>query len=824
MAEMDWTRPLPAAPPRELPAWLRGFAARFLDWEDWLTLALMAGAILSVSVTLETGGWSRNMPAITLVALLGAVTALVLTRLRMPALLAWPATIAIGGGVVFWQTLLMVGPGSLEQRLDAVYYRFDAWLNAAFNDLVNNDPLPLHVLTLGVTWLGVTFFSWGVFRWHNAWLGLIPGGLALFVDLAYVGDDLSGAFLLFSFFGFLLVMRTNLTAKMASWKAEGTTYPPLISFTFLNFATWVLLSLIAVAWVAPTGPFSTPGPVLTLAERFNELGVNFVRLAGPLHVKKVVPIHNYSGVLPFQGSVKLGDREVLEVKVNNPDVQGPFVLRGNVYGKYGSGGWEAGEQDTAKLSPYRKADVETALESGELDGVVIPLQVEVLAKSVVGNVLFTVGQPLNSTPAVAVKIPAGSLRETHPVLPDGGRGLTDQAILRDHVSGRYIGVSVARDSTGAVEAVNVFDTRQQAVMDTLALSPGGRIQKGQTYRVTSFVQTFTADELRDADGTYPGWVTAQYLQLPPETLSPRISRLAAETGYRDAETTYDIIKNIEGYLRGFPLDYDVPDTPPAHDTVNYFLFDLKRGYFDYHASAMVVMLRILGIPARLGVGFVVDERDYQPDEEAYVVRDRNTYAWAEVYFPGQGWVTFNPSPDYPSDLSPRVRQDLPEIEGLDPSIFDNLPVGADPIFDIGAEAGGGAGDPAATDPGRGYDPWFAAGLTAFLALLAGAAGLGWQRSVAGLPYAQQHWEKLVRMSSWAGYPPQQGQTPVEYARGLQRQFRGLRGVSVLATAYCRSRFAQRDATSEERERIRELWPHLRGALIAGIFGRFLRRR
>ena len=691
MAEMDWTRPLPTTPPRELPAWLRGFASRFLDWEDWLTLALMAGAITSVSVTLEAGGWSRNMPAITLVALIGAVTALVLTRLRLPALISWPLTVAIGALVVFWQTLIMVGPGSFEQRTDAIYFRFDAWLNAAFNDLVNNDPLPLHVLTLGVTWLGVTFFSWGVFRWHNAWIGLIPGGLALFLDLAYVGDDLSGAVLLFSFFGFLLVMRTNLTAKIARWRAEGTLYPPMISLTFLNFTGWVLLSLIAVAWVAPAGPFSTPAPVVTLAERFNELGVNFVRLAGPLHVKKVVPIHNYSGVLPFQGSVKLGDREVLEVKVDDPNVQGPFVLRGNVYGKYGSGGWEAGGQEDATLSPYRKAEVEEALETGELEGTVIPLEVEVLAKSVVGNVMFTVGQPLNSTPAVTVKIPEGSLRTFHPDLPDDGRGLTDQAILRDYFQDRYIGVNVVRDTNGAVTTVDVFDTHHQAVMDALALAPGGRIQKGQKYRVTSFVQTFTADELRDVVGTYPGWVTAQYLQLPPETLSPRISRLAAETGYRDAETTYDVIKNIEGYLRGFPLDYDVPDTPPARDTVNYFLFDLKRGYFDYHASAMVVMLRTLGIPARLGVGFVVDERDYQPDEEAYVVRDRNTYAWAEVYFPGSGWVTFNPSPDYPSDLNPRVREDLPEIEGLDPSILENLPVGADPIFDIGAEAGGVSG-------------------------------------------------------------------------------------------------------------------------------------
>jgi hypothetical protein len=187
-------------------------------------------------------------------------------------------------------------------------------------------------------------------------------------------------------------------------------------------------------------------------------------------------------------------------------------------------------------------------------------------------------------------------------------------------------------------------------------------------------------------------------------------------------------------------------------------------------------------------------------------------------------VIFNPSPDRPSDLAPTVR-DAPATEGIDPGILENLPVGADPIFDIPTEAFGGGGGPSTTTTSDGgYDPWFAAGITAFVAMLIAAVAFGWQRSVSGLPFAQQHWEKLVRLSSLAGYPPQPGQTPVEFARGLQRRDRGLRGVSVLASAYCRSRFAHRDITEEERERIRELWPHLRGALLGATLGRVFRRR
>jgi transglutaminase-like putative cysteine protease len=841
MAEMEWTRGASSAPAREMPAWLQGFANRFLDWEDILTLALTAGAIMSVSVTLESGGWSRDMPAITLVALLGAITALILTRLHLSSFLSWPATIGVGALVVFWQTLLMVGPGSPEQRIDAIYYRFEAWFDAAFvnTNIVNNDPLPLHVLTLTVTWLGVTFFAWGVFRWHNAWLGLIPGSLALFLDLAYVGDELSGAVLLYVLFGFLLIMRTNLTSKISRWRADGTTYPSLISLTFLNFTAWAMLAVISVAWIAPVGPFTTPGPVTTLVERFHELGVNFVRIAGPLHVKKVVPVHNYSGVLPFQGSIKLGSREILEVQVQDDTLEGPFVLRGATYAQYGSGGWEAGQQDSVTLSNVAKDQVLAAVETGELPGKIVPIQIEVQRKSVVGNVLFTIGRPISTNPQVTARIPTASLISIQPRLPGDGRELSDIAILRDYVPDRYIGVQVERSGRGRVENVLVFDTEDQPVMDTVALQPNGRIKKGQTYNITGFLPEATPEELRGAGTDYPGWVY-QYLQLPND-LPPEIGGMAdqivmqqagpgegeGDVIFLNAESVpaYDKAKALEGYLRGFPLDYRIPDTPPGRDTVDYFLFELQRGYFDYHASAMVVMLRTLGVPARLGVGFVVDEGDLDREKQTYVVRDRHTYSWAEVYFPEHGWVTFNPSPDRPADLTPKTREVPISDDTIDPRILEEIPVGADPIFDIPAGVPGGSGSQTVTtSPQGGYDPLFAIAVTAVAAMLIGAIALGWQRSVSGLPFAQQHWEKLVRLSSLAGYPPQAGQTPVEFARALQRTNRGLRGVSVLAAAYCRSRFAHRDTTEEERERIRELWPHLRGALLGATVSRLFRRR
>lgn len=825
---MQWTKPLPQQAfgrergPLAVAAQLR----RHFDLEDILTLGLLLAAICSVSAALESGGWSRSMPALTLVSVIAAVTALVLARFRIPALVAWTGGLLAGAAVVFWQALIMVGPGSLWYRLDQLWFRFDFWLHQALNDQVSNDPLPFNVLVLALTWLGVFLFGWSVFRWHNAWIGLVPGGIALFLDIAFVGDNLTGATLLFYLFGFLLVMRTHLMYRMERWRTEGTEYPPLISLTYLNFSTWALIALILAAWLAPVGPFSTPGFVQAGVNRVLTLGTEFVRLAGPLEVKKVVPVHNYGGVLPLQGSVKLGSRELLTVKVEDPNLQGPFVLRGAVYDTYGSGGWEAGDRVEIELAPDIRERVEEMIREREVEGTIVPMTIEVEAKSVVGGVVFSAGQPLLTSEEVSALVPEGSIREAVLCcLPSNGRGLSDQEIYERLPEG-VIGIDVVRDDARAVRFVRVID--EELVVPDALLRPRERIEKGGVYWVESFVGSLSDDELRKAGRDYPSWVY-RYTQLP-DTLPDRVRVRAAEIGLGPEgryDNAFDIAKRIEAYLRGFPVDYDVPDTPPGRDTVDYFLFDLQRGYFDYHASAMVVMLRALGIPARLGVGFVIDEDDYDRERGGYVVRDRNSYAWAEAYFPGYGWVVFNPSNDRPEVLRPQQRTEpLPDAD--EPVDIRDLPipVGADPIFGDPLPVRGNPPSSQAPGPGGGggFSLWYTAAAAGFAALLFAIFCIGWQRSVAGLPYAQQHWEKLVRLASWAGCPPQPGQTPTEFANSLQRRFRGLTGVPIIAAAYNRSRFARQEPGAEEKERIREVWPGLRAGLIGEVAGRLLRRR
>ena len=115
--------------------------------------------------------------------------------------------------------------------------------------------------------------------------------------------------------------------------------------------------------------------------------------------------------------------------------------------------------------------------------------------------------------------------------------------------------------------------------------------------------------------------------------------------------------------------------PPGQDAVDYFLFESEEGFFDYHASAMVVLLRAVGIPSRLAVGYALDPTAFDAENRRYNIREEHAYAWAEVYLPGFGWLAFNPSPERPAV----TRQGDTIIEGgsgwfgnINPAILGSL--------------------------------------------------------------------------------------------------------------------------------------------------------
>jgi len=164
-----------------------------------------------------------------------------------------------------------------------------------------------------------------------------------------------------------------------------------------------------------------------------------------------------------------------------------------------------------------------------------------------------------------------------------------------------------------------------------------------TYEVTSDIFRPSTSQLRAAGGDYPPRVLLEYLQVPK--IDPRIPQLAEQITDKYSNN-YDKAIALEWYLRtnfGYTLQL-----PPRHhsDPLGYFLFERKQGHCEYFASAMAVMLRTLHIPSRVVNGFRTGE--FNDVTGQYLVRASNAHSWVEAYFPGYGWITFDPTPAAPA--------------------------------------------------------------------------------------------------------------------------------------------------------------------------------
>jgi len=147
-------------------------------------------------------------------------------------------------------------------------------------------------------------------------------------------------------------------------------------------------------------------------------------------------------------------------------------------------------------------------------------------------------------------------------------------------------------------------------------------------------------DLRAASTDYPDSIRDLYLQLPP--LDPRIPALAQQIT-ANLSNPFDKASAIAAYLRShYSYTLDLSGTPRTADPLPYFLFTRRAGHCEYFASAMTVMVRSLGIPTRYINGFLPGE--YNDVGSDYVIRASDAHSWVEVYFPGYGWITFDPTP------------------------------------------------------------------------------------------------------------------------------------------------------------------------------------
>jgi len=234
----------------------------------------------------------------------------------------------------------------------------------------------------------------------------------------------------------------------------------------------------------------------------------------------------------------------------------------------------------------------------------------------------------------------------------------------------------------------------------------------------------------------PGYET--HLELP-DTITERTRQLATELTANEA-TPLAKARAIELFLRQYEYDLNVPPPPTdVVDIVDYFLFDLQRGYCDYYASAFIVLARLAGLPARFATGYAPGYWDEV--ELLWVVTEEQAHSWPEVYFPTYGWVPFEPTAG---------RTELERI-GFDPAT-SAVASSSRPLPE------------ASTTPRTGFTWNWQMLIWVALAIALGWAGWkGWQR------WRQRNEDPWLALLQWGrrlGRPLAAGETVLEYGDAL----------------------------------------------------------
>lgn len=397
--------------------------------------------------------------------------------------------------------------------------------------------------------------------------------------------------------------------------------------------------------------------------------------------------------------------------------------------------------------------------------------------------------------------------------------LVDDASLAAAVPSGQLLLEVHRNQSRVtgVTVVETLPVRQ----DVLAVrSTEGKIKAGDEYQITSSVSVATSLDLQNARTDYPAWAIVKYTQLP-EGLPQRVKDLAAQLT-AGAETPYGKAKAIEVYLSQFPYTLQVTPPPFDADGVDHFLFTLRKGYSEYFASSMAVLLRSVDVPTRLATGYT--QGDKLPDQNVYLVTDSHSHAWVEVYFPDYGWVSFEPTPggNLP-DASLAARESEPEPLAISD---EQEPAGLEcfeETFECDETETSALEGELRGAPG-GFSGRIVAALPWVLAVLGGAAILGgtgailWRRHMSSTDDPRTAYHRMAFPGKFSSLAPLTHQTPYQYRERLRNALPNYGAeVSTLVDSYVRNQYGAKRLTVEDRNQVVSAWMRIRMPMLRRIF-------
>lgn len=584
-------------------------------WWDLPAAALLAVAILTAATRLVVTRWTDHLSLVQNVVVFGLLAGFALGASRFKPRLAGIFAFLYGLFVVPWQLGNTMGPGILwTERLQSLGGRLSVIIGQLVRQEVVQDSLLFITLMAILFWILSAHAAYTLIRYANAWVAVLPTGLALFVIHSFDPLITRRAWYLaiYIFFTLVLVARVTYLHRYNEWKSSRTALPPHLGLDFIRFTLLATSVVVLLAWTVPALAETLP-----IAERawqpvrrtWNDMRDRFDNAFASLRSTVGVVSDYYGSSVTLGRGNELTDTQVFFVEPpDNTPANARLYWRARTYDAYDRGQWLSTGGRLIDFNP-QEDNLELVDDDARWLGTF-----QFLAATPV-TTLFTPPQPLwVSRPAdmQATEIPNGPV-------------------------------------------------------DLSAFRADDVLRPGEIYQVQAAVTEATIAQMRAAGIDYPDWVIERYLQVP-DTVTERTKELARRIT-EGLDTPYDRVVAITTWLReNIEYSETIPSPPPNQEPIDWVLFDLQQGFCNYYATAEVIMLRSIGIPARWSVGYAQGE--YLDEDSRYVVRQRDAHAWPEVYFPGLGWVEFEPTASQPVLQRPPGVESEQDLEG-------NLPPDSD---------------------------------------------------------------------------------------------------------------------------------------------------
>ncbi|GIV84645.1 MAG: hypothetical protein KatS3mg052_1652 [Candidatus Roseilinea sp.] len=649
-----------------------------------------------------------------------------------------------------------------------------AWIGEALNNGASSEPVIFILLLSGLFWaLGYTA-AWYSFRYPRIWHVILPTGVAMFLnDYSYAGQNPMAPFLLiYLLCAVTLLALSHLAEREAGWSQSHVRFSPALG-------RWFVVGGLAMATLAGLFGWRLSEATTSAAGRnfLEQLHSPYQELLARWNRLFANLNNNISReVDSYASSVTLsGPRDLTAEPIM--DVMAPPA---RYY-------WRAASYDHYDGLTWRNT-IATA----------------------------TNAQPFD------VNIPLASYAARMPTQAD--------FVLYRGTDSIYAPSQPLRASVGAQA---IFERVGNTTVDLVQLKLPVPLLDGNRYTALGSVSIANVAQLRAAPPDYPAW-TARYLQLPSQ-VPARVFDLARNITAR-APTAFDKAATIERWLRdNITYDEQLPAPPPSIEASDYVLFEVRRAYCNYYATAMAVMLRSLGIPARVAVGYAQGDMALDPnipDRAVYRVQGDDSHMWVEVFFTGYGWVEFEPTAGQPP-----IERFEPQAEAT-PTPAPTLPPSTptpQPQATEATQAATPTPEPqpyAPADPPRTTPPE-ADGLSEMLHRLRNsglpyllliplliAVGFGVlhyleSAGVGRLPAVERAYALITRYAGWLGVGRQRQLTPYEQAAALaQYAPQAESAVQQITDLYVRKRFAPPKEAHRRDDAVAALsaWSKARSAL------------